>query len=69
MVNRLPLFGLVWFGLFDKRECKDFEDKEKTEDEAWDLFYFFSSLLASCTSVFRGVPLTFLQSNWLALCD
>ena len=33
----------------------------------WDLCYFFSSLWASCTPLFRGVPLLILQLNWLAV--
>ena len=45
-----------------------FEDKERTEGDVWDLFHFFFSLWASCTPVFRGVPLSFLQLNWLVVC-
>ena len=59
--------SLVWF-VWQERNVRIFEDKEKTEEEVWDLFYFFSSLWASFTPVFRGVPLSILQSNWLAVC-
>ena len=31
----------------------------------WDLIRFYSSLWASCTEAFRGVPLSILQLNWI----
>ena len=34
----------------------------------WDLILFYSSLLASCSATFRGVPLSVLQLNWIAIC-
>ena len=60
----LSLIRFVW----QERNARIFEDKERTEGDVWDLFHFFSSLWASCEPVFRGVPLSFLQLNWLAVC-
>ena len=38
----------------------------RSEGVVWKLFYFYSSLWASCTSIFRGVPFAVLQLNRLA---
>ena len=64
---QIACLSLVWF-VWQERNARIFEDKERTEGDVWDLFHFFSSLWASCTLVFRGVPLSFLQLNWLAVC-
>ena len=64
MANCMPLVWFVW----QERDVRIFEDKERTEGDVWDLFHFFFSLWASCTPVFRGVPLSFLQLNWLVVC-
>ncbi|RVW25918.1 hypothetical protein CK203_095969 [Vitis vinifera] len=45
-----------------KRNNRIFEDKGRTEEMVWDLIRFYSSLWASCTEAFRGVPLTFYNS-------
>ena len=45
---KIACLSLVWF-VWQERNVRIFEDKEKTEEEVWDLFYFFSSLWASCT--------------------
>ena len=60
-------FSLVWL-VWQEGNVRIFEDKEKTEEEVWELFYFFSSLSAFMYPIFRGVPLLILQSNWLAVC-
>ena len=64
---QIACLSLVWF-VWQEGNVRIFEDKEKTEEEVWDLFYFFWSLWASSTPVFRGVPLSILQTNWLAVC-
>ena len=45
-----------------------FEDKGRMEEMLWDLILFYSSLWASCIAAFRGVPLSVLQLNWIAVC-
>ena len=35
----------------------------------WDLLHLYSFLWASCIVVFRGVPLSVLQLNWIAIYD
>ena len=64
---QIACLSLIWF-VWQERNARIFEDKERTERDVWDLFHFFSSLWASYTPVFRGVPLSFLQLNWLAVC-
>ena len=46
----LTLIWMVW-------QERIFEDKGRTEEMLWDLIMFYSSLWASCTTAFRGVPL------------
>ncbi|RVX22973.1 hypothetical protein CK203_008452 [Vitis vinifera] len=41
-----------------------FEDKGRSEETLWDLVLFYSSLWASCSAAFRGVPLNVLLLNW-----
>ncbi|RVX01566.1 DUF724 domain-containing protein 7 [Vitis vinifera] len=57
----LTLIWMVW----QKRNNRIFEDKGRTEEMIWDLIRFYSSLWASCTEAFRGVPLNILQLNWI----
>ena len=52
---------MVW----QERNNRIFEDKGRTEEMVWDLIQFYSSLWASCTEAFRGVPLSILQLNWI----
>ncbi|RVX22606.1 hypothetical protein CK203_012544 [Vitis vinifera] len=59
----LTLIWLVW----QERNNRIFEDKGRTEEMLWDLIWFYSSLWASCTEAFRGVPLSVLQLNWIAV--
>ncbi|RVW92960.1 Transposon TX1 uncharacterized 149 kDa protein [Vitis vinifera] len=60
----LTLIWLVW----QERNNRIFEDKGRTEEMLWDLIRFYSSLWASCTEAFRGVPLSVLQLNWIVVC-
>ncbi|RVW64358.1 hypothetical protein CK203_047027 [Vitis vinifera] len=55
----LTLLWMVW----QERNNRIFEDKGRTEEMLWDLLLFFSSLWASCTAAFSGVPLNVLQLN------
>ncbi|RVW68264.1 hypothetical protein CK203_063577 [Vitis vinifera] len=57
----LTLIWMVW----QERNNRIFEDKGRTEEMVWDLIRFYSSLWASCTEAFRGVPLNILQLNWI----
>ncbi|RVW50845.1 hypothetical protein CK203_101824 [Vitis vinifera] len=57
----LTLIWMVW----QERNNRIFEDKGRTEEMVWDLIQFYSSLWASCTEAFRGVPLSILQLNWI----
>ena len=59
---------LLWYGLFGKRDARIFENKERSEEEVWDICYFYSSLWADCTKAFSGVPLSVLLLNWAAVC-
>ncbi|RVW27818.1 hypothetical protein CK203_107068 [Vitis vinifera] len=60
----LTLIWMVW----QERNNRIFEDKGRTEEMLWDLIWFYSSLWASCTEAFRGVPLNVLQLNWITVC-
>ncbi|RVX00585.1 hypothetical protein CK203_036930 [Vitis vinifera] len=60
----LTLIWLVW----QEINNRIFEDKGRTEEMLWDLIRFYSSLWASCIEAFRGVPLSVLQLNWIAVC-
>ncbi|RVX15460.1 hypothetical protein CK203_009316 [Vitis vinifera] len=60
----LTLIWMVW----QERNNRIFEDKGRTEEMVWDLIQFYSSLWASCTEAFRGVPLSILQLNWIGVC-
>ncbi|RVW99804.1 putative ribonuclease H protein [Vitis vinifera] len=60
----LTLLWMVW----QERNNRIFEDKGRTEEMLWDLLLFYSSLWASCTAAFSGVPLSVLQLNWAAVC-
>ncbi|RVX22450.1 putative ribonuclease H protein [Vitis vinifera] len=60
----LTLIWMVW----QEKNNRIFEDKGRTEEMVWDLIRFYSSLWASCTEAFRGVPLSILQLNWIGAC-
>ena len=60
----LTLLWLVW----QERNNRIFEDKGRTEEMLWDLLLFYSSLWATYTVAFSGVPLSALQLNWTAVC-
>ncbi|RVW16200.1 putative ribonuclease H protein [Vitis vinifera] len=60
----LTLIWMVW----QERNNRIFEDKGRTEEVVWDLIRFYSSLWASCTEAFRGIPLSILQINWIGVC-
>ncbi|KAL6323792.1 hypothetical protein AAG906_002260 [Vitis piasezkii] len=60
----LTLIWMVW----QERNNRIFEDKGRMEEMVWDLIRFYSSLWASCTEAFRGVPLNILQLNWIGVC-
>ena len=64
---KISCLSLVWF-VWQERNARIFENKERVEGEVWDLLYFYSSL-CTCTTIFRGVPLSILQIIWLAVCD
>ncbi|RVX09324.1 LINE-1 retrotransposable element ORF2 protein [Vitis vinifera] len=54
---------LVWI-VWQERNNRIFEDKGRSEETLWDLILFYSTLWASCSAAFRGVPLNVLQLNW-----
>lgn len=58
---------LVWL-VWKERNPRIFENKVRSEEAVWDLLYFYSTLWASSTSVFKRVPFVVLQLNWLASC-
>ncbi|RVW97046.1 hypothetical protein CK203_032332 [Vitis vinifera] len=70
-LNKLfKLAGLDWVPprslriLWQERNKRIFEDKGRSEETLWDLILFYSTLWASCSAAFRGVPLNVLQLNW-----
>ena len=64
---QIACLTLVWM-VWQERNNRIFEDKGRMEEMLWDLILFYSSLWASCTAAFRGVPLSVLQLNWIAVC-
>ncbi|RVW15777.1 LINE-1 retrotransposable element ORF2 protein [Vitis vinifera] len=58
---------LVWI-VWQERNKRIFEDKGRSEETLWDLILFYSTLWASCSAAFRGVPLNVLQLNWSEVC-
>ncbi|RVW46854.1 Transposon TX1 uncharacterized 149 kDa protein [Vitis vinifera] len=58
---------LVWI-VWQERNNRIFEDKGRSEETLWDLILFYSTLWASCSAAFRGVPLNVLQLNWSEVC-
>ncbi|KAJ9687316.1 hypothetical protein PVL29_015988 [Vitis rotundifolia] len=64
---QIACLTLVWM-VWQERNKRIFEEKGRTEEILWDLILFYSSLWASCTTAFRGVPLIVLQLNWTAVC-
>ena len=61
---RIVCLSLVWFVW----QARIFENKERYEEEVWDICYFYSSLWANCTKAFSGVSLSVLLLNWAAVC-
>ena len=59
---RIVCLSLVWF-VWQERNARIFENKERLEKELWDIFYFYSSLWVDCTKAFSGVPLSVLLRN------
>ena len=53
---KIACLTLIW-KVWQERNNRIFEDKGRTEEMLWDLIRFYSSLWASCTEAFRGVPL------------
>ena len=45
---RIVFLSLVWF-VWQERNERIFENKERSKKEVWDIFYFYSSLWADCT--------------------
>ena len=66
MANCISLLGMVCAA---RENARIFENKERLDGEMWDVLYFYSSLRASCTPIFRGVPLSISHLNWLMVCD
>ena len=56
---RIACLTLLWI-MWQERNVRIFEDKGRSKGMLWDLLFFYSSLWASCTAVFRGVPLSVL---------
>ena len=65
---QIACLTLLWI-MWQERKVRVFQDKGRLEGMLWDLFHFYSSLWAFCTIAFRGVPLSVIQLNWLAVCD
>ena len=63
---QIACLTLVWM-VWQERNNRIFEDKGRTEEMLWDWILFYSSLWASYTVAFRGVPLSVLQLNWIAI--
>ncbi|RVW89274.1 hypothetical protein CK203_032671 [Vitis vinifera] len=64
LANCLPYFDLDGVA---RKTIGSLRIKENGRD-GWDLIRFYSSLWASCTEAFRGVPLSILQLNWIGVC-
>ena len=64
---RIVCLSLVWF-VWQERNERMFENKERSKEEVWDKCYFYSSLWADCSKAFSGVPLSFLLLNSAAIC-
>ena len=56
---RITCLTLLWI-MWQERNVRIFEDKGRSKGMLWDLLFFYSSLWASCTAAFRGVPLSVL---------
>ncbi|RVW89561.1 putative ribonuclease H protein [Vitis vinifera] len=61
---QIACLTLVWI-VWQEQNNRIFEDKGRSEETLWDLILFYSSLWASCSAAFRGVPLNVLQLNWI----
>ena len=64
---RIACLTLIWM-VWQERNARIFEDKWRTFETLWDLFHFFSSLWASCTNDFKGIPLNVIKFSWLLVC-
>ena len=63
------LHVFLWYGLFGKREMQGFlRIKRERKGKSGTYFILFLFVGFMYPSVFRGVPLSFLQLNWLAVC-
>ena len=60
MANCLSFFGMV---CLERENARIFQNKERSKEEVWDIFYFYTSLWAFCTKSFSGVPLSILLLN------
>ena len=60
--------ALIWI-VWRERNARIFEDKARNLEALWDTIHFLASFLASCTSTFKGIPLDFVQLDWLAVCS
>ena len=64
---RIVYLYLLWF-VWQERNARIFENKERSEEEVWDICYFYSSLWTDCTKAFSRVPFSVLLLNWAAIC-
>ena len=64
---RIACLTLIWM-VWRERNVRIFEDKWRTFETLWELFHFFTSLWASCTDDFKGIPLNIIQLSWLSVC-
>ena len=46
-----------------------FEDKVRNLENLWDTIHFLASFWASCSMVFKGIPLNVMQLDWLVVCS
>ena len=53
----LTILWIIW----QERNIRIFEDRWRMEEMLWNLLHFYSSLWASCTIAFRGVPVNVIQ--------
>ncbi|RVW30367.1 La-related protein 1A [Vitis vinifera] len=66
---QIACLTLIWMGVCKRETIGFLRIGGRTEEMLWDLIRFYSSLWASCTAAFRGVPLSVLQLNWIARLD
>ena len=56
-IDCLTILWIIW----QERNIRIFEDRWRMEEMLWNLLHFYSSLWASCTIAFRGVPVNVIQ--------